>query len=161
MLTNHCSLLRRLFQDTLGHNIRSCFLRNDELSESIANMFQRISNKAKSRIVKNLFLHTKNDTQFRFRTHFSQCTEELEIQNDFSFITRRQVWKKFINNNQVTLIRIFFRKSYHHVLNNILQTFYTAILWHLKIDATFIKIILHVSHDDIVQWHNNATDFDT
>ena len=62
VLANHSLLLRCLFQNTLGHNIRSCFLCNNELSETVTNVFQSVGNEAETRIVENLLLHTKNDS---------------------------------------------------------------------------------------------------
>ena len=62
VLADHCFLLRCLLQNTLRHNIRSCFLCNNELGETVTNMLQSIGNKAEARIVEDLLLHTKYNT---------------------------------------------------------------------------------------------------
>ena len=87
VLAYDCFLFRCLLQNTLRHDIGGCFFRDNKLSEPVADMLQCISNKAKARIIKNLFLHTENDTQFGLGTHLAKSTEKLKVENDFSLIT--------------------------------------------------------------------------
>ena len=108
MLADESLLLWSLFQNTLRHNIGSSFLCDDELSKTVADMLQSVGNKAETRIVENLLLHTKYDTQFGLRAHLAQRTEEFEVKNDFSFVTGRKVGKELIDDNQISLVRILF-----------------------------------------------------
>ena len=71
MVSDQSLLLRCFLQDTLRNNIRSRFLRDNHLCESVADMFKRISNKTKFRVVEDLLLHTKHDTQRGFGAHLT------------------------------------------------------------------------------------------
>ena len=71
MLTDKCLLLRRFFQNALGHNVRGGFFCNNNLGETVGDMFQRIGHKAELRIVKNFLLYAKNDAEFRLGTHLA------------------------------------------------------------------------------------------
>ena len=121
-------------------------------------MLQCIGDKAESRIIENLLLHTKHDPQGGLRTHFAQCTEEFQIQNDFPFISGRQIREEFINDNQITLVRILLREGHHHIFDYRFYTFYAAVFRNIKVNAAFLKVFLNVSHDDIVQRHYDAAD---
>ena len=161
VLVDHGLLLRCLLQNTLGHNIRSCLLSNNELSKTVTNMLQCIGYEAETRIVKNLLLHTEYNTQFGFGTHFTERTEEFKVKDDFSLVTRRQVRQELVDDNQIALVRVFFGEGHHHILNNGLQALYAVVVRNFKINATVIKVILNIAHDDIIQRHNDAADFNT
>ena len=75
MLTNQRFLLRRLLQNSLGDNIGGRFLSNDQLRETVADMFQGIGYKAEARIVKNLLLHTENHAELGLGAHFTERPE--------------------------------------------------------------------------------------
>ena len=71
MVANQSFLLRRFLEDTLRNNIGSRFFRDNHLRKTVTDMLECISDKAKARIVENLLLHTKHDTQRGLGTHLA------------------------------------------------------------------------------------------
>ena len=156
VIADQCFLLRRFFQDTLGNDIGSCFLRDDHLREAVTDVLERISNKAEFRVVENLLLHTEHHAQRRLRTHLAQGAEEFQIKNDLEFITGGQVGQELIHDDEISLVRILLGEGNHHVLDDSFDALNALVARHFKVDAAFFKIVLHIAHDDIIERHYYA-----
>ena len=69
--------------------------------------------------------------------------EEVQVKNDFTFVTGSQIGKELVNHDQISLVRIFLGEGHHHIFNELLVVLDCIEVRHIEGNASFIEVFLN------------------